>query len=76
MAPHLKLGWGVTLGVVPSMTPLSLMVRQPPGSRRALSRSSTDGLNNTTTQQHNAVNSQHNPLATQIKSSETKTDRK
>lgn len=41
---YLKLGCGVMLGVVPSMTPRSLMVKDPPGSRRAFSRSSTDGL--------------------------------
>ena len=34
-------------GICPSMTPLSLIDNTPPGSRRALSRSSTDGLEQT-----------------------------
>lgn len=41
---YLKLGCGVILGVFPSMTPRSFMMRDPPGSRRALRRSSTEAL--------------------------------
>lgn len=41
---YLKLGWGVILGVFPSITPRSLMVRDPPGSSRALRRSRTEAL--------------------------------
>ena len=41
---YLKLGCGVTAGVDPSIIPLSLTVRTPPGSNRAFRRSSTDGL--------------------------------
>lgn len=41
---YLKLGCGVILGVFPSMTPRSLMVRDPPGSSRALRRSRTEAL--------------------------------
>lgn len=41
---YLKLWCGVILGVFPSMTPRSLMMRDPPGSRRALRRSSTEAL--------------------------------
>ena len=44
---HLKSGWGDMVGICPSMTPLSLIDNTPPGSRRALSRSSTDGLEQT-----------------------------
>lgn len=35
------------VGVVPSIIPRSLMVNDPPGSRRALSRSNTEGLKQT-----------------------------
>lgn len=48
---HLKLGCGVTLGVFPSMTPRSLMVREPPGSSSALSRSRTEALQGDRTNQ-------------------------
>lgn len=41
---YLKLGWGIILGVFPSMTPRSLMVRHPPGSNKALRRSRTEAL--------------------------------
>lgn len=41
---YLKLGFGVMVGVDPSMIPLSLTVRTPPGSSKAFKRSSTDGL--------------------------------
>lgn len=41
---YLKLGWGVMVGVFPSMTPRSLMVRDPPGSSRAFRRSRTEAL--------------------------------
>lgn len=41
---YLKLGCGVMVGVDPSIIPLSLTVRTPPGSSKAFKRSSTDGL--------------------------------
>ena len=41
---HLKSGWGVIVGIWPSITPLSLIQSTPPGSMRALRRSRTDGL--------------------------------
>lgn len=41
---YLKLGCGVMVGVEPSIIPLSLTVRTPPGSSKAFKRSKTEGL--------------------------------
>lgn len=41
---YLKFGCGTIWGVFPSMTPRSLIVRDPPGSSRALRRSRTEAL--------------------------------
>ena len=41
---YLKLGWGLTEGTCPSMTPLSFILNTPSGSSNAFNLSSTDGL--------------------------------
>ena len=45
---YLKFGCGLIVGISSFWTPLSSMLRTPPGSRRPFNRSSTDGL-----QKHN-----------------------